>query len=328
MKRVLKWIGIVVGVLALIAGGLLAWGLRHRPWEAHRALVLPAAAPEPRALRAAFFGTSSILLDDGETAIMTDGYFTRPGKWAVAFGKVAPDVALIERSLKRAGVDKLAAVIAVHSHIDHALDAPEVARRTGALLIGSQSTANIGRGWGLPEARIHVPGKGQTFTFGRFQVSLIESRHTPTGMATGTIEAPLRPPARATDYKEGGCYSVLISHDGRNLLIHASSGFLDGALKDRKAEVVFLGIAMLGKQDTRYRDSYWREVVQQTGARRVIAIHWDDFTLPLDAPLETMPRLMDDFDPSFAAVQERAARDRVELKLPPVWERFDPYGKP
>ena len=38
----------------------------------------------------------------------------------------------IARGLARNEVTTLAAVIPVHSHYDHAMDAPEVARRTGA----------------------------------------------------------------------------------------------------------------------------------------------------------------------------------------------------
>ena len=76
-----------------------------------------------------------------------------PGTAALLLGKIAPDVDAIERGLARNGVDEqLAAVFPVHSHYDHAMDAPEVARRTGALLLGSESTANIGARLGARRA--------------------------------------------------------------------------------------------------------------------------------------------------------------------------------
>ena len=71
-----------------------------------------------------------------------------------------------ERSLKRAGVTSLAAVIPVHSHYDHALDSPIVAQATGAVLVGSSSSANIAKGEGLPDARIRLVNLGDTVTFG------------------------------------------------------------------------------------------------------------------------------------------------------------------
>jgi L-ascorbate metabolism protein UlaG (beta-lactamase superfamily) len=113
-------------------------------------------APAPKAeagkkqLTVMFIGVATLLFDDGETAIMTDGYFSRPTQNELR--SITPDRAAISKALKRAGVTSLAAVIPVHSHFDHALDSPIVAMETGALLVGSSSTANIGRGQGVPRS--------------------------------------------------------------------------------------------------------------------------------------------------------------------------------
>jgi L-ascorbate metabolism protein UlaG (beta-lactamase superfamily) len=132
-------------------------------------------------LQAKFLGVTTILLDDGETAIMTDGFFSRPGLQEALF-KIAPNEARIEDALQRAGVARLAAVMTAHSHHDHAMDAPIVATRTGAVLIGSESTANIARGLNFPEDRLRLIRGGETFTFGRFSVTAIKSPHTPKGL--------------------------------------------------------------------------------------------------------------------------------------------------
>ena len=57
------------------------------------------------------------------------------------------------------------------------MDAPEVARRTGAMLMGSEATANIGRGWGLPEEQIQVLSHRVPVQLGAFVITPIESRH-------------------------------------------------------------------------------------------------------------------------------------------------------
>ncbi len=124
-----------------------------------------------------FSGTATLLFSDGETQWMTDGWFTRPGPLRLLLGKIGPDLQAIEQGLAANHVDKLAAVLPVHSHYDHAMDAPEVARRTGALLLGSESTANIGRGWGLPESQIQVLVDRQPVHLGKFVITPIESRH-------------------------------------------------------------------------------------------------------------------------------------------------------
>lgn len=323
-----------LAALLLLAIGALVWLLQQHPsllpYGALEALGWrappPAAAPAPLPLpRVRFLGVATLLIDDGETAILTDGFFSRPGKLKTFLGKVEPDLDAITRGLERAGIGRaptgrLAAVIPVHSHYDHAMDAPEVARRTGALLVGSSSSANIGRGWGLPEAQIRVATLGQPMQFGRFTVTLLPGRHAPTGFTGGEVSEPLKPPARASEYKEGQSYIVLVQHQGRSLLISGSAGFVPGALKGVRAEVVLLGIGTLGARGPAYSDAYWREVVAGVGARRVVPIHWDDLWLPAGQPMQPMPPPLDQFDESMAFLRERGAREGVDVRLPLQWQ--------
>ena len=186
-------------LLVLCALGALVWALQQHPslqpyadlrWKA------PSSGGATPSLKVTFLGLSTVLLDDGETALMTDGFFSRPGKLQTFLGRVEPDLQAITQGLQRAGipggVGKLAAVIPVHSHYDHVMDAPEVARRTGALLLGSESTANVWRSAGLAESQIRVARLGEPQQFGRFTLTLYPTPHAPTGFAGGEITAPLR----------------------------------------------------------------------------------------------------------------------------------------
>lgn len=321
----------ILGLLVLAAVGVGVWlylGIvRHADLSDYASLA-PAPATASTEVRATFLGVSTILLDDGETKILTDGFFSRPNPAQLFLHKVAPDPAIISDSLARAGITRLAAVIVCHSHYDHAMDAPLVAMRTGAVVVGSSSTANVARGGDVPEDRILTPAPGEAVRFGKFRVTLLRTDHVPTGFATGEITAPLRPPARASDYREGGSYAVLVEHGAHSLLINASAGFIRGALAGRTAEAVFLGIGQLGKHDAAYMDAYWQEVVTQVHARRVIPIHWDNFALPLDRPLQPIPRLFDDFAASMRFLTERGRAEGVDIKLPIAWSSFDPIEMP
>ena len=316
MRRLL----LVLLALLLLSAGWLLYRLNDHPsLEPYATLWLesPAeGAPGPQ-VAVTWLGVATLLISDGTTAIMTDGFFTRPPKASVFLGRIAPDPDLIGRSLKRAGVHELAAVIAVHSHYDHAMDSPEVARRTGALLVGSESTANIGRGVGFPEERILVVVPGAPMRFGTFTVTAIASKHFPHGMAMGEIREPLVPPARATEYLEGGSYSLLIAHETGTLLVQGSAGWQDGALAGRHADVVLLGIGGLGTRDQAYREDYWSAVALAVGPRCVIPIHWDDFTLPLSEPLEPTPHLLDDFAASMSfLIQKTSGASEVHPGAP------------
>ena len=208
----------------------------------------------------------------------------------------------------------------VHSHYDHAMDSPEVARRTGAQLVGSESTANIGRGVGLPDGQIRVVNPGEPMDFGAFTVTAIPSQHFPHGMAMGEITAPLVPPAGAMEYLEGGSFSLLFEHPAGALLVQGSAGWQPGALAGRRADVVLLGIGGLGSRDEAYREDYWREVVGAVGPRCVIPIHWDDFTLPLDEPLAASPLLLDDVPGSLDFLIGKTGGDAPAVGLLPVWK--------
>ena len=315
-----------VGLAALlVAAAVWIWfGLTHQADLAPYARLAPSQAT-PGRLRVTFLGVSTLLFDDGETQIMTDGFFSRPNPKQLFLQKITPDEAVIDKSLARAGVSKLAALVVVHSHYDHAMDAAVVANRTGAILVGSSSTANVARGGDVPEDRIKTPAIGEALRFGKFRVTLLPSGHVPTGYPNGAIAQPLRPPARADAYKLGEAFAVLIEHDGRTLLVNASAGFQPRALAGLKVDTVFLGIGQLGRKGEVYMADYWRETVAATQARRVVVVHWDNFGLPLDQPLQPIPNLLDDMDASMRFLQTRSAAEGVQIVLPQSWRDFDAF---
>ncbi len=287
---------------------------------------VPAAGPDSP-LSATWLGVATLLLDDGSSALLTDGYFSRPSLARVAAGKVAPSPARVEGCLARAGVSRLEAVIPVHTHIDHALDSALVADRTGARLVGGESAANVGRGYGLPEDRITVATSGEPIRLGAYDVTLVASHHCPPDRFPGVIDAPVRPPVRASAYRCGEAWSTLAHHrpSDRRLLIQGSAGFVKGALAGQRAHAVYLSVGQLGLQPRSYVTEYWAETVRAVGARRVILIHWDDFFSPLSKPLRALPYAGDDLDVSIRILDELAGQDGVALHMPTVWRREDPW---
>ena len=286
-----------------------------------------APAAESEGLSVTWMGVATLLIDDGASALMTDGYFSRPSLAKIAAGKVAPSPARVDGCLARAKVSRLAAVIPVHTHIDHVLDSALVADRTGAQLVGGQSAANVGRGYGLPEHRIVVAVDGEPIRLGAYDVTLIESHHCPPDRFPGVIGEPVTPPVKASVYRCGESWSTLVRHrpTGRRLLIQGSAGFVKGALAGHRADAVYLSVGQLGLQPRSYVVDYWTETVRAVGARRVILIHWDDFFRPLTKPLRALPYAGDDLNVSVRVLDELAAQDGVAVHLPTVWRREDPW---
>ena len=319
---------IAASVLAVVGAAWL--GMRrydHPSLAAWDTYVLPATSSDTgRSVKVRYYGVSTLIFSDGDNVVIVDGFLTRPGGLLrVLLGAdVEPDESKIERVLHEDRITHADVVVCVHSHYDHSMDAPVVAAKTGAVLLGSLSTANVGRGWGLPDDRITIAEPGVANRFGKFSVTLIRSRHVPLpfGFAQDTIgqeiESPLVPPAAAMSYLEGGSYSVLIEHPLGTALVQGSAGWEEGALADYEADVVFLGIGGLAGQGPSYQQTYLDQVVGASGVSRVIPIHYDDFTYDLDNEMVALPRLVDDIPTALETVFTDAQSRDLEFALLPI----------
>ncbi len=271
---------------------------------------------------ATWLGISTLLFDDGETQILVDGTFTRlsPFDFAVA-RPVASDIANINYVMDEYRIDRLAALVPVHTHVDHAIDVGRVANRSTALLLGTESMANIALGADVPVDQFQILASGESRVFGDFTVTLIESRHVPTGIGdggwpTGIIDKPLRQPARFWTWRGGTANSILIRHPSGTALVQGSAGFVDGALATHAVDVAFISVAGLAAQGEEYTRQYWEQTIDATGASRVIPIHFDDFTRPF-GEVALFPYIVDDVLAVSPWVSALAEESGTRLERPP-----------
>ncbi|MCP4130518.1 MAG: MBL fold metallo-hydrolase [bacterium] len=233
-------------------------------------------------IRIAWLGTAGIYLWDDRSGILIDPYVSRHGIWRVLLGlPLKPKFSLIEDSIQRLGNSKPHAVIVSHSHFDHLSDAPYFAEKTGSMLVGAESSLNIGRSAGLPGDTLKQVTPGESMKIGNFKISFIESRHGPTVMGRvpypGKIRTSPALPLSAGQFKPGKVFSILIEHPQGRIVHHGSPGFKKGMYDGIKADVLLLGIA--GRGDT---DRFLQETALKVDARLVIPIHFDNFFSPLE----------------------------------------------
>ena len=230
MKYLMLLLKLIFMAVLVAAVGLVYLLNAHEdisPFERYTAAVKPV---KPGDVRVRFMGNTNLLISDGESHILIDGWFSRPGLLKLGLGKIEPDLDEIGRGLELGEISKLDVVIPIHSHYDHAMDTPEVAQRTGALVLGSQSSANIARGWGLDEIQIAV-ASNELVKFGEFSVRLIPTEHfqfanenlRAAALEDIEITEPLIPPVSVLDYKMGGAYSVHIYHPKGSMLVQGSA---------------------------------------------------------------------------------------------------------
>jgi L-ascorbate metabolism protein UlaG (beta-lactamase superfamily) len=281
------------------------------------------APPSEPAVKVTYFGNTTLLIQDGTTSLLVDGFFSRPGTVRTLFGKIGPDETVLNRELDRAGIDSVDAILVGHSHHDHALDATELADRFEKKVIGSESFAQIYRGShraGRNSTLVTVPTDGVSFPFGEFKVTFVPSAHVRSfnfvqRLIEGSITAPLQMPARFSDFKCGNVYALHISHPQGNIVVTTTAGAAPGELRasDHNADVAFLSTGFLSKETPEARTSYWKETVEATEAKVVVPVHWDNFARKLSRGLRPPPFFVDRPQPAMDFIKHEAGARPVRV---------------
>jgi L-ascorbate metabolism protein UlaG (beta-lactamase superfamily) len=264
-----------------------------------------------------WLGTAGVSISDGNTSILIDPYVSRFGLFKIALSlPLQPNKKAVKRWAVSLGEKNIKAVAVSHSHFDHCVDAPYFAMYSGAPLMGSKSTLNVGRGAGLAENYLQEVIPFQAIKIGAFTLKFIPSNHGPAFLGRipypGTIDKPLIGSRPARDYKLGQTYSILISHQSGTIIHHGSAGFIPGMYEGVVADVVLLGI--VGRGDTQ---TYLKNIPLKLGAKIVIPIHFDNFFLPLEKKLKNLPTAR--FNEFLATAQKH--RGSFELKILSVGEK-------
>ncbi len=319
---------VLTGLAAVVAAFALVLTMLWRDRPGFDEVIIPLAPPAPPVndgVRVTWFGVTTLLFDDGQTQLLIDGFISRPTLFEVLTGKpVDSDIATINYFMNEHRLRRLAAIIPVHSHYDHAMDIGAIANRSSASILGTETTAFIARGAGVPEDQIAVVSDGDEYEFGEFRVHFIESNHAPIGWRgsiplAGTLEKPLVTPAAITAWPEGGSWSIVISHPSGSTLVQGSAGMRDDVLADTQIDAVFLSVGLLQGLGREYMERYWQHTVTATGARLVIPVHFDDYTRPF-GEIRLLPTLLDDFSETAELFDEfRRTWDSDTQLLMPVF---------
>jgi L-ascorbate metabolism protein UlaG (beta-lactamase superfamily) len=272
-------------------------------------LLAPPGDPSAGRVRVRWLGTAGYELEADGHVVLVDPYVSRIGLWQAIRGPVVPDLAAIDREVRRAD-----AVFVGHSHFDHAMDVPAIALRTGARVYGSRSTANLCLAAGVPAAQV-VPCEGrEVVDVGPFKVTLVPSAHSPFGLGrkvpfAGDIPISCEIPMRATRYRCGQCFGFAIEVAGLTLYHMGSAELREDEVRHRDVDLLFLCIAA-----RHYTERFLPRTFGRLRPRVVLPTHYDNFFRPAAAPLRTLPLVQ------FGAfVDEATALDRdVVLKTLPI----------
>ena len=248
-------------------------------------------------MKVTFFGTTTLLFDDGKDQIFFDAHMTRPSLMKYIFGSAPTDKDVVDVQLAMNHVDRLKAIFISHTHHDHVMDAPYIAGKTGAIIYGSSSAMNVARGGNIAEDKLVEFEKNGTYEVGGYKIKVIPSLHSKPTIINNdlgqTIDEPLRQPSRLRNYKEGGSYDFYVEAEGKKIMIRPSFNYIEGQMDGYKADVLFLGVAGLQKADEKTEEKFFFETIEKLQPKLVVPLHWDNFFSPLTKPVVGMPRLVE-----------------------------------
>jgi L-ascorbate metabolism protein UlaG (beta-lactamase superfamily) len=232
-----------------------------------------------------YLGNAGWQLTDGKTFVLVDPYITQfrhppapatTGKPTDPQTIIAPDTEEIDAKIRRADY-----ILVTHGHLDHALDAPYIAKKTGATIIGSETVANLARAYDVPDAQIIVVRGGEDYAFGVFSLRVIPSIHSAlfhkhyfSSRLAGSAPLGLKAPLKAGDFVEGQSVAYLLRLAGHEVLAMGSMNYIEREMDGLRPD-----IALVGANNERLEIyDYTRRLMRALGDPLVVMpTHWDGY---------------------------------------------------
>jgi L-ascorbate metabolism protein UlaG (beta-lactamase superfamily) len=243
-----------------------------------------AKAPVREPVTLTYLGNAGWQIEDRHTVIIVDPFVSqfhdkRKGKPNTSDDideVLVPDEAQIAAHIPRADF-----VVVTHSHSDHMLDVPIVAKRTDAVIIGSEGSANIARAEGIPEKQLIIVKGGDDLEFGRFSLRVIPSLHSQlfakhynNSEFSGPVVSGLKAPLHESAYHEGGTFAYLLRLAGHRILIMGSMNYIEREMTGLKPDIALVGSGASRKQIYNYSGRLMKAL---DGPGIVLPTHWDSY---------------------------------------------------
>jgi L-ascorbate metabolism protein UlaG (beta-lactamase superfamily) len=249
-------------------------------------------------VRVTWFGTAGFGIEHEGNVLLLDPYLTRASLSRCLFAPLRADEALATRLVPRA-----AAIVLSHTHFDHALDTPVIARQTGARVFGSRSAVHLCRSHGLPDTQLHCvePDSGnghREAEVGPFRLRFWPSAHSALFFGRvpfpGDIADCTDVPLRTEAYRCGAVFGTEIEVAGRRLFHVGSAELVE---RGWRVGPVDLALACVAGWTTTER--YPERLVAALSPGAVLLHHWDNFLRGIDSQARALPAMR------FAALIDR-----------------------
>ena len=241
-----------------------------------RQLAWPANAPLPKGLTLTWLGTAGFRLAYQGTVVWIDPYLTRlPLADFVRRRVVASAPEIVAK-----WVDAADAILVGHTHFDHALDVPAIARATGAVAYGSASLQHLMALHG-EAARTIVVEAHRDYEVGPFRFHFVPSRHSKLQLGlgipfSGELTCDRADALIPQAYRCGQVWGILVEVAGVRFYHQGSADLVEDEIRDRDVEFFLCGIS-----GRRFTDDYAARIIRRLSPKVIVPMHHDDFFRPL-----------------------------------------------
>jgi L-ascorbate metabolism protein UlaG (beta-lactamase superfamily) len=242
----------------------------------------------PRGLELEWLGVAGYRLSAEGQTIYIDPYLSRvPLSSVIRRRPALADPALHERLLRPSG--RVLGVLVGHTHFDHAIDVPAIARRYECPAYGSSSLGNLMRLHGLGERAVEVEPY-RRYELGPFVVSFVPSLHSKLllGYAVpfdGELTCEHLDALSPSAYRCGQVWGIRIEVAGMTFYHQGSANLIDDALLAPGVGAPGVDVFLAGIAGRSFTRDYWARILRALQPQTIVASHFDDFFRPVDAAM-------------------------------------------
>jgi hypothetical protein len=282
----------------------------------------------PSTVLVRFLGVGGFIIQRGDDIVMTAPFYTNPPEgFLLGASQVHPNKTLIDKLLPKRWAGDAAAILVGHTHYDHFMDVPYIAKSiaTHAVLYGSLNMKQLAMAppYQVEEQRIvvvsnvagqdrvdyrkcpvkpgeachHGPGSGDWISVNaRVRIRALCSRHAAPRLWTGCLPSVPPEPTRVGDWKLGDTYAYLVDFlDATGTPVFrvyyqdSATSPTYGFVPEDLVTDKAVDVALFCAAGFDWVQDNPARIMTNTKPRYVIYGHWESFFKPQTSrPLETL----------------------------------------
>jgi L-ascorbate metabolism protein UlaG (beta-lactamase superfamily) len=243
-----------------------------------------------------WFGTDGWEITFGNKTILIDPWFGRfdSGFFAGKFNPNTPlttDQGLIDKQITKADH-----ILVGHGHWDHLADLPYIAKKTGAMVIGSETHGNVLRAAGVAEKQIVQVKGGELMQFDGYSIEVFPGLHSlgpikKYAVPGHLVSVPAAPPTKVGDMPEGDSLIYMITIGGKySIFSMSTANFVERAIAGLKPDVALMASIFY----TQIHDFTPRLMKALGFPKLILPTHWDNFEKPFSEPPQDLRSVFGD----------------------------------